>query len=250
MTINQKPKMKYTALLATAALTLGLSSRSEAVLTLAGTGGLALLEEGAAAATAGDPAPANLASGQTAFALDELGLATHFIGNVTNGTYGNSSSWIGNGATGVDGPFIGVALGSSASLGQIAFGRSNVLAGDPCAGGVCLDRATGLFTLQYTQAATVDNTLTTTGVAATGWIDIGTLDYGVAGGTNYDNPNQRHLYSFDAVDATGIRLIVPVSGLSGGSAIDEIELYAPVPEPSGAALLGLGLCSLFLRRRR
>ena len=32
---------------------------------------------------------------------------------VNDGTYGNPSSWIGNGAVGVDGPFIGINLGAA-----------------------------------------------------------------------------------------------------------------------------------------
>ena len=104
--------------------------------------------------------------------------------------------------------------------------------------------------MQFTQAGTVDNTLITTGDASTGWADIGTLDYGVAGGANYANPHQRHLYSFDPVDATGIRLIVPGTGIGPGTAIDEIELYAPIPEPTSGALIALSLLSLTLRRRR
>ena len=110
-------------------------------------GGLTLLQEGPPAAAAGNLAvPPNLALGKTAFALDELNIGgLHLITNVTNGSYGNSISWIGNGATGFDGPFIGVDLGGTFNINQMAFGRSNVISGDVCAG-VCTDRNLGLYT--------------------------------------------------------------------------------------------------------
>ena len=88
------------------------ASPLNAQLTLTG-GGLTLVEEGPAAGAAGDPAPVNLATGATPFALDELDLGTHFIANLNNGTYGNSSSWIGAGATGTVGPFVGISLGAT-----------------------------------------------------------------------------------------------------------------------------------------
>lgn len=225
------------------------TSTSRGALVLSG-GGLTLLEEGPPSATAGLPdVPTNLALGKTAFALDELGLGTHFIANVTNGSYGNSSSWIGGGATGVDGPFIGVDLAGTFAVDGIAFGRSNVLAGDPCGGGVCTDRTLGLYTLQYTRVASPTSALVTTGDATTGWVDIGTLDYGAAGGTNYSFPSRRHRFEFDPVAASGLRLIVPATGLGGGTAIDEIEVYAaPTPEPSTILLMVLGLVALSVRR--
>ena len=79
----------------------------------------------------------------------------------------------------------------------------------------------GLYKLQYTQFANPNAGLVTTGNAATGWADIGTLNYVGPGFTpNFDFPSRRHLYEFDAVSATGLRLIVP-----NDNAIDEIELY-------------------------
>ncbi len=190
-------------------------------------GGLEVVEEGPVAANAGDPAPANLATGAIPFALDELSDFGHLIAEVNDGMYGNSSSWIGNGATGTAGPFIGLNLGANPiTLASIAFGRSNVLAGDPCGGGVCTDRTLGLYRLQYTAVPNPDET---TPNAA--WVEIGTLDYQSPGGGNFDFPHQRHRYNFDPVTATGIRIIVPGTGLAGGTAIDEIELYDVQLEP-------------------
>jgi hypothetical protein len=190
-------------------------------------GGLTLLEEGPVVATNGDPAPVNLATGETPFGSSELGGAKHLIIRANDGKYGNAFSWIDGADPPVaDVPFIGIDLGASAVVvNRIAFGRSNVLAGDVCGGGVCMDRHLGLYTLQYTRVPNPDATLVTTGNNATGWVEIGTLEYIAAGGTNFDFPHRRHLYGFDTVTATGLRLITV-----DGTAIDELELYH-VPEP-------------------
>ena len=232
----------YTAGWCAAAVCIALcASHASAQLTLTG-GGLTLVQEGPAAAVAGDPAPVNLATGATPFALDELDLGTHYIANLNNGTYGNASSWIGNGATGTVGPFVGISLGATpiSDVQSIAFGRSNVLSGDPCGAGVCMDRAQGLYELQYTAVPSPDAM-----TADAEWISIGTLAYGASEGpgTNYNNIWQRHRFNFDPVDATGIRLIVPASGIGGGTAIDEIELYdvagdyVPPPPPPDPVVL-------------
>ena len=211
-------------------------------------GGLLLVEEGPAVSLGGDPVPANLALGGTAFATSELGpelgIDYHYIDNLNDGSYGNEYSWIG----GDDNPFFdvfaGIDLGATpvAQVQSIAFGRSNVLSGDNgCGGAVCLDRHLGLYTLQYTQVPNPSSDLDfdTTGNPITGWVDIGNLEYGTSDGvgTNYNNTWQRHRYNFDPVEATGVRLIVPGTGLGGGTAIDEIELYdvpgefTPPPPP-------------------
>jgi len=215
-------------------------------LTLSG-GGLTLVEEGPAAANAGDAVPVNLATGAAPFASSEwgpeIGLSYHRIVNLNDGQYGNAFSWIGGNADPGPAAFAGINLGTTAvaHVQSIAFGRSNVLAGDSCGGGgVCTDRHFGLYTLQYTQASNPDASLAATGDPATGWADIGTLDYGPSSGpgTNYNDTWLRHRYNFDPVDATGIRLIGPATG-PASTAIDEIELYdvagdlvPPPPAPS------------------
>ena len=176
----------------------------------------------------GDPAPANLATGKTPFGSSEFGAPKHLIIHANDGQYGNAHSWI-NGVDPAipDVPFIGIDLGAAPiNVNRIAFGRSNVLAGDVC-GGVCVDRNLGLYKLQYTRVPNPTAGLVTTGNATTGWADIGTLNNTGAGGTNFGSPHQRHLYEFYPVTTTGLRLIVPI-----GTAIDEIELYnvaEPVP---------------------
>ncbi len=210
------------------------SSTANAQLTLSG-GNLKVVQEGPAADAAGGAVPANLATGATPFASGELGpelnIPFHLISNLNDGLYGNSYSWIGSSVNDYPVAFAGIDLGATPvpNLQSIAFGRSNVLSGDPCGGGVCVDRHQGLYTLQYTQVANPSSNLNldTTGNASTGWVDIGTLEYGASDGvgTRYNQTWQRHRYNFNAVSATGVRLVVPETGLAGGTAIDEIELY-------------------------
>ncbi len=65
----------------------------------------------------------------------------------------------------------------------------------------------------------------------------------------------RHEFSVQAgggpVLASGIRLLVPSTGLGGGTAIDEIEIYgSAVPEPSTYALVATAIFGLAAIRRR
>ncbi len=183
-------------------------------LVIGGAGNIVLAEESGAFDAD------NLAPAGTAFAFDLLGngsfIPTHDIPNLNDGNYGNANSWIGETA----GTFCGINLGATpVTIASIAFGRDNL--------GALTDRTLGLYTLEYTQVANPDETTTATGDPATGWAEIGTLDYGVGvGGTNYSTPPARHRYNFDPVDATGVRILVPGGGIGGGTCIDEIELYA------------------------
>lgn len=226
---------------------LGAGGSERAIAQLGLSGSLLLVQEGPAAAVAGDPVPLNLALDGTAFASSELGpeigAAYHFIDNLNDGAYGNGFSWIGGDDNPFFEPFAGIDLGAVpvANVQSIAFGRSNVLTGDPCGGGVCTDRHLGFYSLQYTQFPnpSTELDLDLTGNPSTGWVEIGTLDYGDSDGpdTNYNRTWLRHRYNFDPVNATGVRLVVPGTGLGGGTAIDEIELYntpgefVPPPPP-------------------
>ena len=219
-----------------------LSQTAYAGLSLTG-GNLALVQEGPVAKKAGDPAPPNLATNATPFANGELGpelnIGFHVIDNLNDGFYGNAYSWIGGTSNEYPEPFAGVDFGATpvANIQSLAFGRSNVLGGDAC--GVCVDRHQGLYTLQYTRVPNPSSRLDldATGNASTGWVSIGTLEYGPSDGpgTNYNQTWIRHRYNFDPVNATGLRLIVPATGLGGGTAVDEIEVFdAPggfVPPP-------------------
>lgn len=208
------------------------------------------------------PVPANLATaaGAAAFASSdlgpELGLAFHVSSNLNDGRYGNANSWIGGSFTGA--PFAGISLGNLHVLSGFAIGRDNGNNVTDVNGGQLTDRSLGLYTVQITRVAAPGSATPDTGSAATGWQTIGTLDYTA----NVDNTIGegftsyfRHQYEIteggSGVQATGLRLLVPATGVGGGTAIDEIELFGGVvPEPATAAMALLSLGGLALRRRR
>ncbi len=181
------------------------------------TGGIELIEEG------GTIEENNLAAGAVPFAYDELGYGAHLIAHINDGVFGNSNSWIGASAP-PGGAYVGLALPELTSVGSIAFGRDNL--------GGFTDRWQGTYTLQYTQAADPP--------AATDadWTTIGTLTYNTAEPPLFARPSVRHQYTFDAVEATGIRLMVPAAGLGNGTCIDELELYASAEVVVGYELTG------------
>ncbi len=200
-------------------------------------GGLVLIQQG------GTFDAPNLAQGATPFALDELSAYGHLTVELNDQIYGNSNSWIGNGATAPTSvgnrAFAGVNLGAvPVPISSIAFGRDNGgeawLGTDRCLSGG------NPYVLQYTQVPNPGTAVTDTGNAATGWATVGTLDYQSAGGVNFTAPHLRHRYGFDPVNATGVRLLVPATGLGAGTAIDEIELYETFVAPPPLTLSEIG----------
>jgi Lamin Tail Domain/CotH kinase protein len=157
-------------------------------------------------------AAANLAlatRGSVPFAKDLLpGYPnTHTIDRLNNGTYGNSSSWIGNSAN----SFCGVSIGAApVMIAGLAFGRDNT--------GGFTDRTNGTYTIQYT---TVPNPTAATPDGS--WTTINTLTYAGASTPFFSLPSRRHRYEFPAVSATGLRMICSTNGIC----VDEIELYGP-----------------------
>lgn len=197
------------------------------------------------------PAPASIATspGVTAFGSSELGLGTHFIVNIKNGTYGNSSSWIGA----YDAPnpsYVGLNLAGSYQLTGIAWGRDNGNNVTDACGGQCGDRSLGVYAIEFTQVGSPGVATPVTGNPLTGWAPLGTLNYQssddtVVGGafTSYF----RHQYGITTsggapVAATAVRLVVPDNtGIGSGTAVDELELYgSPVvlAETGGPLVLG------------
>jgi hypothetical protein len=220
--------MKRFSFAALALASLGAFATARADVVLSG-GGLSLVEQG------GIFAPNNLAGvslGGVPFSSSdlgpELGIPFHVAANLNDETYGNSNSWIGGGTNPFPAPFAGVALDGAFTLRSIAFGRDNL--------NMFGDRALGPYTLQYTteagpSASTPDAS----------WTTIGMLDYQSPGGGNFSVPHLRHRYNFDPVaNVTGVRLLVPGTGIGGGTAIDEIELYEAagvfVPPPPNVVL--------------
>jgi hypothetical protein len=177
-------------------------------------------------------------NGTVPFTSSDLGPALsipfHRAINLNDGLYGNSHSWISAG--GLDGtsdpnPFAGLGFAASVNVSSIAWSRDN---GDTteggCAGGTCMDRCLGLYTLQYTTVTTPDATTAETGDAGTGWATIGTVQY--LAGTDDANftTHLRHRFEVaqggNPIAATGLRLKVP----DAMADIDEIEVN-PIPDP-------------------
>ncbi len=194
---------------------------------------LALATNGAVPFSSGDLGP-------------QIGVPFHRALNLNDGRYGNANSWIGG--DGDPGPFhAGVMLGDLYEITSIAWGRDNGLdaANGDCCGGQLTDRSLGSYTIQRT----LDGIL---------WDTVGTVAY------NYDQDaalgggftsSFRHQFELTdgngGIEARGLRILVPSTGIGGGTAVDEIELYgSPVPEPGSAALLLGGLGVLAGRRRR
>ena len=163
--------------------------------------------------------PTNIASatqGAVAYASGQLGpqigAAFHYVTNLNDGFYGNTKSWIG----GTNDPtpwFAGIQLSNAVALTGIAWGRDNT--------GASQDRCLGTYTLQIATNASF-----TTNAAA--WTTVGTITYNnsVAG----FSPWLRHRYQVATtaggqIVATGVRLLVPDSGLATGTDIDELELF-------------------------
>ncbi len=168
--------------------------------------------------------PAMASNGAVAFGSSELDFGVHFIPNVNDGLYGNSSSWIANfaGSPPDANPFIGLAFGRSVGIQSIAWGRDNT--------GQYADRAVGVYTLQVTRVTAPGVDTTETGDAATGWATIGTVEYKAGVDDRTFAAARRHRFDVSAggspIAATGLRVKVSDNTLD----IDEIEVN-PGPDP-------------------
>ena len=89
----------------------------------------------------------------------------------------------------------------------------------------------GIYTLQYTTTTPVDATTAETGEAATGWADIGTVEYKAGTDDVYFTAYLRHRFDIAQggapISATGLRIKVSDSWTD----IDEIEVN-PQPDPT------------------
>lgn len=173
------------------------------------------------------PAHAGLASaGAVAFGSSELGYGIHFISKINDGVYGNSSSWISaNGLGGADDPdpFIGIRFPEPVDITTVAWGRDNGDSSEGGCGGTCEDRWAGIYTIQFTRAASPGVETPETEDAETGWETIAFVEYLAAAPPGF-NPARRHAFLLsrdgEPIRATGIRLKVS----NGNIAIDELEV--------------------------
>lgn len=169
--------------------------------------------------------------GTVAFGSSEVGLGVHFIYNVNDGWYGNSSSWIPDFVVLKDpDPFIGLNFGSAVAISSVAWSRDNGDATEPACSGTCTDRAVGRYTLQVTRVASPDATTAETGDVATGWVTIGTVEYRTGTDSVDFSAYLRHRFELAAngspIQATGLRIKVSSNQMD----IDEIEVN-PEPDP-------------------
>ncbi len=168
----------------------------------------------------------------------ELDLPFHRAENLNDGFYGNANSWIGGDANAfAPVQFAGVRFPGPLLIESIAWGRDNGNNATDACGGQCVDRASGTYAIQYTRAPLPGVQTPDTDDAATGWETIGFVTYRTneddrpgEGFTNY----LRHEYLVRQhgapIEATGIRILVPRTGLASGTAIDELEVYAGTSE--------------------
>ncbi|MGO9464849.1 MAG: kelch repeat-containing protein [Isosphaeraceae bacterium] len=146
----------------------------------------------------------DFARGGTAFAQDVQ--PGYSIAAVNDGIYGSASSWIGTSVS----DFVGISFGTTlTTLCGVAWSRDNT--------GVNTDRSLGTYTLQYT---TVANPSASTPASA--WTTIGSVTYTSATWL-------QHVYAFNPVQVTGIRLETQSASASNLIAIDELSLYAQSP---------------------
>jgi hypothetical protein len=129
----------------------------------------------------------------------------------------------------------------------IAWGRDNGLdeANGDCCGGTLTDRWAGLYDIQVTTDGSTWNSIGSVELQKSFDAAIGGLVTGWL----------RHEFELSAdagpILATGVRLIVPSTGIGGGTAFDELEIFgSPIPEPGAALLGGLALGFAGFRRRR
>lgn len=186
-------------------------------------------------------------NGATAFSSGDLGveqgLGFHLAENVNDGLYGGPNSWIGGDAPALE-FFIAVDLGDLAGITSVAWGRDN--------SGAFIDRAIGTYLLQITSDPAPN--------AYSAWSTVASFDYrgsedSVRGGLF--TPSYRHEYDVrtdlgQPIEATAVRLRVPFSGVSAGTAVDELEVFGPtsVSLVSWPLYVLLPLTAAFLLGRR
>ncbi len=221
----KKRLINPTSVIAIATVAVASVTASQAV-TIVSAAGYTITHDGNMAdhnLDAGGSVPSNLAlTNGTPFASQDPSPhdPIHAVVKLNDGNYGNSFSHI-NGA-GPNPGHMGILLNGTFELHSFAFGRDN----QPNFG----DRSDGTYNIEFTADG------------GSNWTPLGDITLsGEAQRIEYDI----ELAGGGAIVGNGLRIFATTE-----KAIDEIEIYGVIPEPSGLALLGLALGGFVLRRRR
>jgi hypothetical protein len=166
--------------------------------------------------------PENIAQGKSVIVSSTIvGYpAIHNMEFLTDGNYGNGSSWIAGGPVSE----ITVDLGGDFLLSSVVFGRDRLLTGFS-------DRSPG----QFTVAVSLDGLSYATVMDSSALVFSGVL---VAG--------QGVRSTFDPVQGRYVKLSLSNSA----AAVDEVEIFSAVPEPTSQTLAFSGLLLVALRKKK
>lgn len=152
---------------------------------------------------------------------------------INDGQYGNGRSWIGSTAN----SWLKIDLGFAQSIGAISFGRDRL--------GHYDDRDPGQFIIEF---ALLD-TVFASGNAADDATEYGSaINSSSLGFGGLINGSDTVFVNFN--DAPVNARFIKMTFASSGAAIDEVEVFAAIPEPASLALVGLALAGLALSKRR
>lgn len=151
---------------------------------------------------------------------------------INDGQYGNGRSWIGATAN----SWLKIDLGAAFSIGKVSFGRDRL--------GNYNDRDPGQFKIEFA----LSDAIFASGNAAGDNTEYGNaIDSSSFGFNGLINGSNTVMVDFNGTPINA--RFVKLTFASSGAAIDEVEVFAAVPEPASAALIGVALAGLAMTRR-